>query len=178
MLCVLFVFLLLFLGEYYDGNWLKNHIDRIDVLVISATQSLGHLICNTTDGGYCNHHDPIDWVQGWPEGVTWPLEGVDWHGNNVRYEHKPGTMILYESAKFIHGRPFPMPMHPNHPHQKYVHLGLYCPCFVYLKLLLSVIMIFNLFVLLFFIFVLFFRCILSFHASGWIMEKDRARHKC
>eukprot|EP01083_Nonionella_stella_P064907 169629_1 len=48
---------------------------------------------------------------------------VDWHGNNVRYDHPPGTMIMYESAKFIHGRPYPLPRHPNHPKQKYVHLG-------------------------------------------------------
>ena len=60
--------------EYYDGNWLKNHIDRIDVLIISATQSLGHLICNTSDiDGFCNNDEDIDWESGWPDHVKWPL---------------------------------------------------------------------------------------------------------
>eukprot|EP01083_Nonionella_stella_P280686 954852_1 len=109
--------------EYYDGSFLKNHIDRIDVLIISATQSLGHIVCNTTVDGFCDNSQDIDFVSGWPEGVDWPIEGVDWNGNNVRYDHKPGTMIMYESAKFIHGRPFRLPRHPNHPKQKYCHLG-------------------------------------------------------
>ena len=126
--------------EYYDGSWLKNHIDRIDVLIISATQSIGHLICNISqETGYCDDDDndndndndndlnsPIDWESGWPDDVSWPLEGVDWKGNNIRYSHPPGTMILYESAKFIHGRPYPLPQHPNHPYSKYVHLGSFC----------------------------------------------------
>eukprot|EP01083_Nonionella_stella_P048552 129698_1 len=108
--------------EYYDGSFLKNHVDRIDVLVISATQSVAHIECNTTADGFCQDSE-IDFEGGWREGVKWPLEGVDWQGNNVRYDHPPGTMVMYESAKFIHGRPYRLPQHPNHPKQKYVHLG-------------------------------------------------------
>eukprot|EP01084_Bolivina_argentea_P092801 166936_1 len=110
--------------EYYSGASLKNHIDRIDVLIISATQSIGHIVCNVTKDGFCDDNDYIEWS--WPDDIKWPLEGVDFKGNNIRYDHKPGTVILYESAKFIHGRPYKLPKHPNHPKTQYVHLGSFC----------------------------------------------------
>ena len=49
--------------EYYSGHWLRNHIDRIDVLVISATLSLGHFTNDTDE-------------KQWPDGMEWPLEGM------------------------------------------------------------------------------------------------------
>eukprot|EP01084_Bolivina_argentea_P051963 95497_1 len=102
--------------EYYSGSWLRNHIDRIDVLVISATSSILHIRKNETetyDGTY---------VDSWPDEYkgTWPLEGIDWNGNQVRYSHEPGTIVLYESAKFVHGRPYPL------PGTDLVHVGAFC----------------------------------------------------
>jgi len=102
--------------EYYSGSWLRNHIDRMDVLVISATSSILHLTKNDTanfDGSFLNS---------WPDEFKgqWPLEGVDWQGNNVRYSHEPGTIVLYESAKFVHGRPYPL------PGQDLLHVGAFC----------------------------------------------------
>eukprot|EP01083_Nonionella_stella_P307134 1078440_1 len=51
------------------------------------------------------------YVYSWPDEYkgTWPLEGNDWNGNQVRYSHEPGTIVLYESAKLVHGRQFPLP---------------------------------------------------------------------
>lgn len=73
--------------EYQKGHWLRGHIDRTDVLVISATMCIEKP--NTTADA----------------GEHWPLEVVDWEGRNVRSHHPPGTVFLYESAKLIHGRP-------------------------------------------------------------------------
>lgn len=69
--------------EYRKGSLLKNHIDRIDTHVLSVT------IC-------------ID-----REGPEWPLEVIDFNGRHVRYKHDAGTMVLYESSKVPHGRPYP-----------------------------------------------------------------------
>jgi hypothetical protein len=82
--------------EYEKGHLLKNHIDRIDTHVISATLTLAKL---DDDGDVI----PLD------DAETWPLEGVNWQGENVRYLHPVGSMVLYESAKFIHGRPYRNP---------------------------------------------------------------------
>ncbi|GAB5370500.1 hypothetical protein AAMO2058_001498600 [Amorphochlora amoebiformis] len=70
--------------EYFPGAWLRNHIDRIDTHIISATLSL--LKINAT--------------------TPWPLETVRWDGKRVRFEHKAGEMILYESSTRPHGRPY------------------------------------------------------------------------
>ena len=43
------------------------------------------------------------------EDVPWPLEVVGWDGHKVRYNHPAKTMILYESAKLAHGRPYRLP---------------------------------------------------------------------
>jgi len=106
------------LREYHSGSWLRNHIDRIDVLVISVTLSLFHLKGNNTD------EIDLNTIDQWPQGIEWPLEGVDFEGNNVRYNHKPGTMVFYESAKLIHGRPYPLPTDNNG--NDLVHIGSFC----------------------------------------------------
>ncbi|GBG25971.1 Hypothetical Protein FCC1311_021912 [Hondaea fermentalgiana] len=74
--------------EYPDGSILKNHVDRIDTHVLSVTISVKKL-----DEEKSKAH-------------PWPLEVVDWNGDHVRYEHPGGTMVLYESSKLLHGRPF------------------------------------------------------------------------
>lgn len=81
--------------EYHEGHWLGNHIDREDTHVISATfciDKMSYETGNRTTG---------------PD--LWPLEFTAWDGKRVRYDHSPGTVILYESVKGIHGRPYHMP---------------------------------------------------------------------
>ena len=73
--------------EYPELSVLKNHIDRIDTHVLSVTLSIAKF--NTTE-----------------ESQPWPLEVVQWNGDHVRYHHPAGTMVLYESSKLLHGRPF------------------------------------------------------------------------
>eukprot|EP01084_Bolivina_argentea_P110353 197073_1 len=97
--------------EYYSGHFLRNHVDRMDVLIVSATVSIAKLLNDTSTDGEYNM---------WSVNHKWPLEGVDWKGNNVRYAHEPGTMVMYESAKFIHGRPYRMPA------SNYIHVGAFC----------------------------------------------------
>jgi hypothetical protein len=84
--------------EYPDESWLRNHIDRIDTHVLSVTFSLGKF----------NISNPNELLT--PEQVAsrpaWPLEVVSFDGDVHRHAHLPGTMILYESSKLIHGRPF------------------------------------------------------------------------
>jgi len=72
--------------EYYPGAWLRNHIDRIDTHIISATISL--LRPNATK--------------------PWPIETVSWEGKRFRFQHRPGEMLLYESSTRPHGRPYKM----------------------------------------------------------------------
>jgi len=74
--------------EYPDESILKNHVDRIDTHVLSVTISVRKL-----DEAKSAAH-------------PWPLEVVQWSGDHVRYEHPGGTMVLYESSKLMHGRPF------------------------------------------------------------------------
>jgi hypothetical protein len=85
--------------EYEKAHLLKNHIDRIDTHVISATLTLAKL----DDDGEVLPLSEVDAME------KWPLEGVNWEGDNIRYLHPVGSMVLYESAKFIHGRPYPNP---------------------------------------------------------------------
>lgn len=91
--------------EYFPGAVLKNHIDRVGTHVISATLCIAKMPVNDED----------DLVS--LNNTHWPIEGVDWNGRHVRYNHPPASMLLYESAKFVHGRPFPNP--------DGVHLGLF-----------------------------------------------------
>mmetsp|Transcript_18492 Transcript_18492/g.30145 ORF Transcript_18492/g.30145 Transcript_18492/m.30145 type:complete len:616 (+) Transcript_18492:1-1848(+) len=73
---------------YPDGAWLRNHVDRIDTHVLSVTLSV-----QKGDEDKANSK-------------PWPLEVIDWNGDHVRYNHPGGTMVLYESSKLAHGRPY------------------------------------------------------------------------
>lgn len=88
---------------YEDGAYLKDHIDRIDTHVVSATISLRKL------DKYKDSRKP------------WPIQIVTSDGKHVRYNHPEGTTVLYESAFAIHGRPYPNRGGP--------HLG----CFIHFK---------------------------------------------
>lgn len=82
--------------EYPNKSWLRQHVDRIDTHVLSVTFTI----------------DKRD-LKG--DEKPWHLQVTDWNGDQVRYVHPPGTMILYESSKLPHGRP--------EPNQSGVHLG-------------------------------------------------------
>lgn len=71
--------------KYTDDAILKNHVDRIDSHILSITISVR---------------------KGNPRGKPWPLEVIRYDGEHVRYDHPEGTMVLYESSKLAHGRPF------------------------------------------------------------------------
>ena len=73
--------------DYPEGAYLRDHIDRVDTHVISVTLSIDKL--NTSE-----------------DDKPWPLEGMTFDGVLHRYNHEPGTMIFYESAKVLHGRPY------------------------------------------------------------------------
>lgn len=79
--------------EYQQGAWLRGHVDRIDTHVISATITLDRKF----DDEY-----PADEKTRKEE---WPLEVVNLDGSRSIVNTEPGTTILYESAKIIHGRP-------------------------------------------------------------------------
>lgn len=94
----------------YKKNWLRGHIDRIDTHVLSVTFSLGKLNASN-----------IDQILSEAEAgklPKWPLEVVAFDGEIYRHEHPAGTMILYESSKLIHGRPYHNEGAP--------HLGAFC----------------------------------------------------
>jgi len=69
--------------EYVNGSWLRGHIDRLDTHVLSATMTI-----RTEE-----------------QGGDWPLEVVMPDGTRQKLTTEPGSLILYESAKIIHGRP-------------------------------------------------------------------------
>jgi len=85
--------------RYFKDAVLANHVDRADTHWLSATLSV------RKEG---------------PKGDnrTWPLEVILFNGERVRFEHRQGEMILYESVSVIHGRPYKNPG-PN-------HLGAFC----------------------------------------------------
>lgn len=72
------------LREYPKGSFLKNHVDRIDTHILSVTISFKKE----------------------PSKHTWPMEVIQFSGDHVRHEHPEGTMLLYESSKLPHGRPY------------------------------------------------------------------------
>jgi hypothetical protein len=84
--------------EYNTGSWLRNHVDRIDTHVLSITFTVGKL--NNTDRGQRLTHEQLASMP------TWPLEVMAYDGDVHRYDHPPDTMILYESSKLMHGRPY------------------------------------------------------------------------
>lgn len=79
--------------EYEEDAWLRGHIDRIDTHVLSVTISIQKL----DDEG--NDLDP-------ESRDPWPLQGIGYDGRVMRYDHPAGSMVLYESSKVVHGRPY------------------------------------------------------------------------
>jgi len=69
--------------EYVNGSWLRGHVDRLDTHALSATMTL------RIDGA----HD------------EWPLEVITMDGTREAITTEPGTIVLYESATIVHGRP-------------------------------------------------------------------------
>ena len=70
--------------EYFGGNVLRNHVDRLDTHVISAIIQIDKDLGGKDD---------------------WLLEVIEYGGNRSTIELNPGDMLLYESARLIHGRP-------------------------------------------------------------------------
>ncbi len=84
--------------EYPEGSILTSHIDRIETHVLSVTFSIAKLDPKT-----------MTVIEDTSKLTPWPLEVTTYNGEIVRYDHFPGTMVLYESSKLIHGRPTPNP---------------------------------------------------------------------
>lgn len=95
--------------EYHPGHFLRNHIDRLDTHVLSLTLSIAKL--DKQGEILPQHYNPNQ------NRTAWPLEWVGYDGLNTRHEHPPGTTLLYESAKIIHGRPDRQPVDAG------LHLG-------------------------------------------------------
>lgn len=70
--------------EYQKNAWLRTHVDRVDTHTISVTFSLNQ----------------------WDMSESWPLQAIDHHGNWLKYDHPPKTMLFYESTTVPHGRPW------------------------------------------------------------------------
>lgn len=68
---------------YHWGNHLRMHVDRLETHIYSVIMQL----------------DQVDVEE------DWPLEVIDFTGKRKEISMKPGDLILYESAKLIHGRP-------------------------------------------------------------------------
>lgn len=73
--------------EYYKGNVLRNHVDRVETLVISSILQI--------------HQDLGENQQ------EWNLEIIRYDGIRDHITLKEGEMLLYESATLVHGRPTP-----------------------------------------------------------------------
>lgn len=87
--------------EYTAGAVLRNHVDRLATHVISATMNVG----------------PLEL------GSEWPIEVITHNGVRVRYNHPPGTMVLYESTTLIHGRPYPLPASQGSHFGAFIHFS-------------------------------------------------------
>ena len=68
---------------YYDGAWLSNHVDREHTHAASAILNVDQV--NVTE--------------------PWPVHIWDIHGKRHVVTLEPGYMLLYESARCMHGRP-------------------------------------------------------------------------
>ncbi|CAD5118666.1 unnamed protein product [Dimorphilus gyrociliatus] len=69
--------------EYHKGAVLRNHVDRVSTHVISTILQI---------------HQEL-------EKDDWYLEVVEFDGTRKEVRLEAGEMLLYESAKLIHGRP-------------------------------------------------------------------------
>lgn len=70
---------------YQPGSYLYNHVDRVKTHIISST------IC-------------VDYQLNTP----WPLYIEDINGHPHEISMEPGEMVFFESAKLMHGRPYPL----------------------------------------------------------------------
>jgi hypothetical protein len=71
--------------EYHRGSWLKLHVDHVSTHVFSLIVNVAQENVNPDD--------------------DWPVEVITFDGRRMSVSMKPGQMLLYESAKLIHGRP-------------------------------------------------------------------------
>ena len=72
--------------EYYRGNILRNHVDRISTHIISVILQVHKELGDQPD---------------------WPLEIIDMNGQTQQIYLQSGEMLFYESSTLIHGRPTP-----------------------------------------------------------------------
>ena len=72
--------------EYYTGNILRNHVDRVNTHIVSVILQVDKQLGGQPD---------------------WPLEVIDMNGKIQQVYLNPGEMLFYESATLIHGRPSP-----------------------------------------------------------------------
>eukprot|EP00927_Polykrikos_kofoidii_P039188 TRINITY_DN33620_c0_g2_i1.p1 TRINITY_DN33620_c0_g2~~TRINITY_DN33620_c0_g2_i1.p1 ORF type:complete len:514 (-),score=83.31 TRINITY_DN33620_c0_g2_i1:30-1571(-) len=72
--------------EYYNGSYLRMHVDRLPTHIFS-------IIFNLLQSGM-----EEDWL----------LEVVDFDGIRKQVNMHPGQMLFYQSGKLIHGRPKPL----------------------------------------------------------------------
>ena len=71
---------------YEAGSYLHLHVDTANTHVVSGIMNV---------------------AQDLGEGEDWPLEILDHDGELHAVAMKPGDLLLYESAKLLHGRPRP-----------------------------------------------------------------------
>ena len=72
--------------EYYTGNILRNHVDRVNTHVVSVILQIDKDLGGQPD---------------------WELEIIGFDGLRKNVTLQPGEYLFYESATLIHGRPFP-----------------------------------------------------------------------
>lgn len=70
---------------YQPGSYLYNHVDRSETHIISSTICVAYQLSE-----------------------PWPLYIEDGDGNPHEISMEPGEMVLYEGARLMHGRPYPL----------------------------------------------------------------------
>jgi prolyl 4-hydroxylase len=78
-----------FLRRYTNGSILRMHVDTASTHVVSA-------IINVDQKGFDSPNSAA---------INWPVLILDHEYNEHRINMEPGDMLLYESAKLLHGRP-------------------------------------------------------------------------
>ena len=68
--------------RYFEGSILRMHVDTIVTHAVSAIINIGQQVDE-----------------------DWPLVILDHHGREHSIIMEPGDLLLYESAKLVHGRP-------------------------------------------------------------------------
>jgi len=86
--------------KYTNESVLRMHVDTANTHVVSAIINVDQEV-NTPakqEGGLGGDGDDEDW----------PLVILDHDGVEHRLVMRPGDLLLYESAKLLHGRPTPL----------------------------------------------------------------------